>query len=221
MKINYCEFPDGLLYDLDNATWIKQTDGNLRIGITSILAWSSGAIFAVTFKPIGTEVRRGQVVGSVEGPTHFDVVRAPVSGSVSALNESLRGEPKLLNKDPYGAGWFCEIEPYDRAELIVLKAMPEAQPLIAQQLQQRRVHCFAEFPDQEMFEIGVECSAVLVELNQLLAKSLEGTVFHIVSDDPTADIEMQRWSDQTKNPVLETRREGNLYHFIVKKKERG
>ena len=221
MKIDHCDFPDGLLYEVDNPIWAKESDGNLRIGITNVLAWSSGAFFAVTFKPVGTEVRRGQVVGSVEGPTHFDVVRAPVSGTVSAVNDMLNAEPKLLNKDPYGAGWFCEVRPKDRAELATLIALPVAQPSIAQQLKERRVHCFAEFPDQEMYEIGVECSAVLVELNGLLARSNEGTVVHIVSDDPTADIEMQRWSDETKNEVLETRKEGNLYHFIVKKKGRG
>ena len=221
MRIDQCDFPDGLLYDVDNLVWAKESDGDLRIGITNVLAWSSGAFFAVTFKPVGTEVRRGQVVGSVEGPTHFDVVRAPVSGTVSAVNGMLNVEPKLLNKDPYGAGWFCEVRPKDRADLATLKTLTEAQPSIAQQLKARRVHCFAEFPDQEMYEIGVECSAVLVELNGLLARSSEGTVVHIVSDDPTADIEMQRWSDETKNEVLETRKEGNLYHFIVKKKGRG
>ena len=221
MKIDHCDFPDELLYDVNYSPWAKEVGGSLRVGITSTLSWSSGAFFAVTFKPVGTEVRRGQVVGSVEGPTHFDVVRAPVSGTLSAVNEMLNAEPKLLNKDPYGEGWFCEVRPKDRAELATLKALPEAQPSIAEQLKARRVHCFAEFPDQEMYEIGVECSAVLVELNGFLAKSNEGTVVHIVSDDPTADIEMQRWSDETKNAVLKTRKEGNIYHFIVKKKGRG
>jgi len=54
------------------------------------------------------------------------------------------------------------------------------------------VHCFAGFPDYEMYEIGVECSAVLVMLNDFLATSEKGIVVHIVSDDTTADIEMER-----------------------------
>lgn len=221
LKIDHCDFPDGLHYDVDNPIWVKNSDGSLRIGITAILAWSSGNFFAVTFKPVGTEVAKGQILGSVEGPKHFDVVRSPVSGTVSALNERLRVEPELLNKDPYGAGWFSEIKPKDRSELGILKSAHEAQELIAKQLRERRVHCFTAFPDHELFEVGVECSAVLVMLNQLLAPSDEGTVVHIVSDDPTAEIEMQRWSDQTGNQVLESRKEGNLYHFIVKKRGRG
>jgi glycine cleavage system H protein len=32
-----------------------------------------------------------------------------VSGVISAVNSSLADQPELLNKDPYGAGWICEI----------------------------------------------------------------------------------------------------------------
>jgi TusA-related sulfurtransferase len=42
-------------------------------------------------------------------------------------------------------------------------------------------------------------------------------VIHVVSDDPTADIEMERWSDESGHMVLESRKEGKLAHFIVKK----
>ena len=36
-------------------------------------------------------------------------VYAPVAGTVSAANDSLSGAPELLNSDPYGDGWICEI----------------------------------------------------------------------------------------------------------------
>jgi len=32
-----------------------------------------------------------------------------VGGTVSAVNESLRGAPESVNADPYGEGWICEI----------------------------------------------------------------------------------------------------------------
>jgi len=68
-----------------------------------------------------------------------------------------------------------------------------------------------------MFEIGVECSATLAKLDELLEKTPPGEVIHLVSDDPTADIEMLRWSEDKGQSLLETRKEGNLLHFIVKK----
>jgi glycine cleavage system H protein len=44
-----------------------------------------------------------------------------------------------------------------------------------------------------------------------------GEVVHLVSDDPTSDLEMIRWSEQNNQSLLEIRSEANLFHFIVKK----
>jgi glycine cleavage system H protein len=84
-------------------------------------------------------------------------------------------------------------------------------------IQKLRVRCFVAFPDHEMLEIGVECSATLAKPNELIEKIPAGEVIHLVSDDPTADIEMLRWSEEKAQSLLEIRKEGNLFHFIVKK----
>lgn len=220
MRIDHCDFPDSLFYDVSNGVWLRPDSGATRVGITNLLSWSSGTFSSVTFKPLGSVLHRGQVAGSIEGPRHFDVVRIPVKGVIFKTNTALVENPKLLNKDPYGEGWFMEIKVGDPAELNLLKRLPEAQTEMTTRLHELRIHCFAEFPDHEMFEIGVECSAVLVRLNELLGLSSSGTVVHIVSDDVTAPVEMERWSDQTGNAVLESRKEGNLYHFIAKKTQR-
>lgn len=217
MKIDYCDFPDDFVYDVANGTWGHPDSGVLRVGITSLLSWSWGTFSAVTFKEVGTVLQRGQVAGGVEGPRHFDVVRTPVSGVILKTNGALLENPKLLNKDPYVSGWYMEVELRNPLELSHLQRLPDAKPLIYNRLHELRVHCFAEFPDHEMFEIGVECSAVLVKLNEFLDQSSSGTVVHVVSDDSTAEVEMERWSNQTGNKVLESRKEGNLYHFIAKK----
>jgi TusA-related sulfurtransferase len=44
-----------------------------------------------------------------------------------------------------------------------------------------------------------------------------GNIVHVVSDDTSADLEMIRWSEEREQNLLEFRKEGNLYHFIVKK----
>ena len=35
---------------------------------------------------------------------------APVTGTVTARNDALDGQPELINSDPYGEGWIIEIE---------------------------------------------------------------------------------------------------------------
>jgi glycine cleavage system H lipoate-binding protein/TusA-related sulfurtransferase len=217
LKIDQCDFPDDLLYDVERNVWIRMADGRARVGVNSILVWLSGRLSSVTLKPVGTRVSTGQPIGSIEGPRHFDVVRAPLSGAITRMNGALLKEPGAVSKDPYGAGWMAEMTPSLRGEVTRLARLPAGKEALSAKVKQLRVHCFAEFPDYEMFEIGVECSAVLVKLNELLRESRAGTVVHVVSDDQSADIEMIRWSEQTSHPLLESRKEGNLHHFIVRK----
>jgi glycine cleavage system H protein len=219
MRILQCSFPEGLLYDVENNSWAKRDGEMVVVGINSILSWISGVFASVKFKEKGSQVSRGGSLGWIEGPRHFDVVRSPFTGEVSEYNEALQAKPRLLNSDPYGAGWFARLRPLrfqDEARL--LNDVTGAKEGLERKLRELRVHCFVEFPDYEMFEIGVECSAVIVKLNELFEGVPVGTVVHIASDDPSADIEMRRWSYQTGNRVLEARLEDNVYHFIAKKK---
>ncbi len=43
-------------------------------------------------------------------------IYAPVSGTVVAVNDALADAPQLLNDDPYGEGWICEIEVGDESQ---------------------------------------------------------------------------------------------------------
>jgi len=217
LKIDHCEFPDSLLYDVEQGTWAEPRKGVVRIGITSLLSWSFGSFSAITFRNVGMALVRGQVMGTMEGSRHFDVFRSPVAGTISAVNVRLMDEPWLLNHDPYGEAWFAEIKIKDRVELLTLSKLPQAERRIAQLLKERKIRCFAAFPDFEMFDTGIECQALLVKLNELLGRSTPGTVVHVVSDDGTAEIEMRRWADQTGNSIIDQRKEGKLFHFIVKK----
>ena len=217
MKINHCEFPDGLLYDVEQGTWADPRGDVLRVGITSLLSWSFGVFSAVTFRNLGSALVRGQVMGTMEGSRHFDVFRSPLSGTISAVNERLVEEPGLLNKDPYGEAWFAEIRVKDNGELGTLSRLPQAARRIAELLSERHVHCFAAFPDFEIVDTGVECQAVLAKLNDLLGRSTPGTVVHVVSDDSSAEIEMHRWSDQTGNSIVDMQKEGGIFHYIVRK----
>jgi glycine cleavage system H lipoate-binding protein/TusA-related sulfurtransferase len=217
LKIDHCDFPDDLLYDVEQGTWAMPHANMVRVGITSILSWSFGVFSSVAFRNIGTILRRGQVVGTMEGSRHFDVFRSPLSGILAAVNQRIVEEPGVLNKDPYGNGWFAEIRIENQGELSSLQKLPDVEQRIAEMLKERNVHCYAEFPDFQMFDMGVECQAVLVQLNDVMKRSTPGTVVLVVSDDKTAEIEMQRWSDQTGNPIVDERREGNLYHFVVRK----
>ncbi len=219
MQIEYCDFPEDALYDLDNNVWVRLVDKKIAtLGITSVHAALAGKLSSVNFKPTGASVRKGQSVATIESIKYFGVVRTPLSGTLVAKNTTLENQPKLANDSPYEDGWFVKIETaFLSEEMESLRDLAGAEETIRSQIGQLRVRCFKAYPDYEMWEIGVECAAVLVRLNELIERCALNDVIHVVSDDPTADIEMERWSDQTGQAVLESRKEGKLAHFIVKK----
>ena len=217
MKIGNCSFPEDLLYDAENFIWISNKEKSVTIGITAIMTSIAGRLSSIKLKPVGTKLEKGKSCGTLESAKYFGVVRTPVSGIIVQVNKSLMNKPKLANDFPYAEGWFVKIELSDMEDLKALETIENCHDKMSIAIQKLRVRCFAAFPDHEMFEIGVECSATLAKLDELIEKIPAGEVIHLVSDDPTADLEMSRWSEERGQSLLEIKNEGNLLHFIVKK----
>ncbi len=220
MEIEHCFFPDDLLYDLENYTWVRVVDDTENVvGITSLLSAVAGKLTGVRLRAPGTFVPRGRSLGTLESPKFVGPIPAPLSGTVISCNDLVRNKPKLLNDSPYEDGWLVRIKPARLgSEKDLLSRARDSKQMFTQRIAEFRARCFKAFPDHEMYEIGSECSAVLVRLNELIEAIPVGDVIHIVSDDPTSYVEMVRWRDQTGQALVEWREEGNLFHFIVMKK---
>jgi len=63
----------------------------------------------VDLPTIGLAVSAGGTLGEVESTKSVSEIYAPVSGTVTTVNDALTGAPELVNSDPYGGGWICEI----------------------------------------------------------------------------------------------------------------
>lgn len=108
--------PEGLRYSSDHE-WISVDGNRARVGITDYAQDALGDVVYVQAPSPGTAVRSGETLGEVESTKSVSDIYAPVSGTVVEVNEVLAAQPELLNSDPYGAGWICEIELDDPAEL--------------------------------------------------------------------------------------------------------
>jgi len=62
-------------------------------------------------------VAAGDSCGEVESTKSVSEINAPVSGTVTAVNEALDATPELVNTDPYGAGWMFEVAANDASQL--------------------------------------------------------------------------------------------------------
>jgi len=219
MNIDHCEFPDDLYYDVENDVWfeISQRAGSKigSMGITSTLVFVSGKIASIRFRPV-THLKKGQSVATIESIKYVGAVRSPVDGMIARFNQELTTNPTPLWKSPY-TSWIAEYESFEESSLDSLLQGLQAKEKILLRINELRLHCFKLLPDEEMLSIGTECTTTLANLSELLEDKQNGYVVHLVTDDPTAEIELVRWSMQTGNEIVESRKEENLYHFIVRK----
>lgn len=219
MDLEHCHFPDRLLYDLDSNTWVaSREDGDAVIGVTSLLSAVAGKFTSARLRSTGTRVERGRSLGTLESLKFVGPIQSPISGTVSAINGEVVRRPKLLNDAPYKEGWVVRMKPLRfQTERVLLSRVVDVSDAFRKKISEYRARCFKAFPDHEMFEIGAECVAVLVRLNEFIATVPDGDVIHLVTDDPTSYVEMVRWTDQTGHSLADWRQEGNLFHFIVRK----
>lgn len=108
-------YPEDVRYT-EQHEWARLSGDTVRIGITSFAQDSLGDIVFVSLPAEGAEVEAGQSFGEVESTKSVSDIYAPVSGTVVATNRSLDAQPELINSDPYGEGWLCEIRLADPAQ---------------------------------------------------------------------------------------------------------
>ena len=101
--------PENLQYTKEHE-WVLADANNYMMGITDYAQSALGDIVYVQLPKIGESVTAGTVCGEVESTKSVSEIFAPVTGVVSAINESLSSAPELINSDPYGAGWLMKIE---------------------------------------------------------------------------------------------------------------
>jgi len=106
------EFPDALLYDMDNQIWYAPLeDGSVRAGFTSWAVKLMGEVLVFTPKRIGRAFDKGRSFALVEGGKWVGSARAAFDGVVISHNERLIDKPELLNADAYGQGWMVTVQP--------------------------------------------------------------------------------------------------------------
>jgi glycine cleavage system H protein len=103
------ELPGDLLYTNDHEWLRRESDGSVTVGITDHAATALGDLVYVELPEIGQDVDAGGEMAVVESVKAASDVYAPVSGSITEVNEALSDDPEKINADPYGDGWIVKI----------------------------------------------------------------------------------------------------------------
>ena len=220
MEVGGCPLPEDRLYDLKSDVWwaVDPEGGTARIGVLGTLSAFAGPFRSLTFRPIEGAVGRGRSVATVESTRFTGAIRVPVDVILVGRNDEVARRPRLLNDDPYAEGWVVRVRAARPDEPgLLLETASQIAHRLEERIRTQRIRCWPTTPDFELYEIGIECSAVLTRLNEELATRSPGEAVLLVTDDPTSPIEMARWSDRTGHSLLAQRREGTLFQFLVRK----
>ena len=97
--------------------WIRIEGDTGTIGITDYAQEQLGDVVYVELPDVGRKVEKGKDMAVVESVKAASEVYAPVSGSVTAINEKLTAEPATVNSAAMGDGWFVKIKLSNPSEL--------------------------------------------------------------------------------------------------------
>lgn len=94
----------------DEGVWARIENGRVRLGLSDYIQQRSGDIAFIDIKPAGTVLALDDEFAAIETVKANVTLASPVSGKIAAVNPSLEMKPELINQDPFGTAWICDVE---------------------------------------------------------------------------------------------------------------
>ncbi len=116
--------------------WIRVEEGDqIRMGMDEFALRLLGPLDSIKAPLIGKEVKQNRTDIEVTRGTNHAKFLSPVSGVVTAVNNRLRDEGSLANKDPYSEGWVMSVHPSNlRPDLKNLMLNTETEDYLGKQV---------------------------------------------------------------------------------------
>lgn len=108
---NSVTVPEGLFFDKSHTWAFMEKDGLVGIGIDDFLQHVTGPITKIKMKEIGASVKKGEPFLTIVQEGKQLSLKAPISGTIKAINKNLESNSVLVNQSPYNEGWIYRIEP--------------------------------------------------------------------------------------------------------------
>ena len=108
--LHMANIPSELLYTKTHEWVRKISSKEVIMGITDYAQQQLKDIVFVELPPIGKELKAGVPCAVVESVKAAYDIYSPISGKVTKVNQKIQEKPQVVNEDPYGEGWFLQIE---------------------------------------------------------------------------------------------------------------
>lgn len=111
-------YPASLRYSRDHE-WVAVTDDAavVRVGITDFAQDQLGDVVYVDLPAVGEQITAGESCGEVESTKSVSDLIAPVSGTITEVNEDLDSTPETVNSDPFETGWMFLVQLSEEQQL--------------------------------------------------------------------------------------------------------
>jgi len=122
--------PENYSYSEDHE-WIDATPADavgatVKVGITSVATERLGEVVYAELPQVGDAVTAGEPCGEVESTKSVSDLYAPVTGTVTEVNDAVHDDYAVINDDPFGAGWLFAVEVDEVGPLMTAAEYAEA-----------------------------------------------------------------------------------------------
>jgi glycine cleavage system H protein len=124
--------PNDYMYHKEH-TWVKVSGKKATIGITDHAQDSLGDIVYIDLPEIDSEIEANSEMSEIESTKATSPVIAPVSGTITEVNEELEDAPEVINESPYEKGWIVVVEMSDPSEVDNLLISSDYELLVAEE----------------------------------------------------------------------------------------
>ena len=104
-------------YFTEDHEWLVVEAGVATVGITDYAQEQLGDIVFVEAAEVGKQLKKGDTAVVVESVKAASDVYAPVDGEIVEANDTLSGDPALVNSAPAGDGWLWRMKLADEGQL--------------------------------------------------------------------------------------------------------
>ncbi len=104
-------------YYTEDHEWIEIVGSDAIIGLSEYAAEAMGEVTFVELPEESEDFIVGDRLGGVESVDTSSDIYAPISGTVSIVNELLVDEPQLLSESPEDKGWICRLTDIDSSDV--------------------------------------------------------------------------------------------------------
>jgi glycine cleavage system H protein len=122
--------PADLKYDKEHE-WVRVEGDTATVGISDFAQDQLGEVVYVDLPSVGDDLVAGETFGEIESVKSVSELYAPLSGTVTEVNDAVDASPETINSDPYGDGWMIKVTLADPAQLDGLMSADEYEAYVS------------------------------------------------------------------------------------------